>query len=122
VTYVPGACNIGPEEQARRALIGWLGAVGAVLVLGVLLAADAPPWLRIATLPFTALAAAGWLQVRRRFCAGFAWAGVVNFGDRSQLCRIEDPVGRAADRAAALGLARDAFLIGVAVTLPTLLI
>jgi hypothetical protein len=114
--YRPGVCNIGPHEIARRRRGGYaLFAVTIVLGL-VLVALGAPPVARaLVALPLAA-GFATWLQARRRFCAGFAFAGIRNLGgplDREQVEREED---RRADRAAALRLVRDGVLLAV---LPT---
>ena len=76
--YVPGVCNIGGAERGRRMRLGILAAAFFVVGLVLLLALGWPAWLRLGLALPAAGAAANVLQVRRRFCAGFAWAGVAN--------------------------------------------
>lgn len=114
--YRAGACNIGPAEIARRRRAGLTG-IGIALVLGVVLVAiDAPIWIRaIVFLPL-----AGGLvsleQARRRFCVGFAMAGLRNFGALGGESRVDDATDRAADRRAALVMVAYASAIAAVVT------
>jgi hypothetical protein len=112
--YVPGACNIGPAEIARRRRFGFLGlaATGALAVS--LVALDAPTAARwLVALPLAG-AATGLLQARFRFCAGFAMAGVRNFGDLGDVEKVEDAAALRADRARALAIFGASAAIGVA--------
>ena len=88
-SYVAGACNIGPEEIARRRRSGWIG-LGASIVLAV-------------GLPLY-IAAIGFIQARDRFCVGFAAAGITNFEAVGTTHAIADEVARKADRRHARGL------------------
>ena len=100
--YRPGACNIGPEEIARRRRAGLTG-IGIAVVLGLaLLVIGAPAWARVLIFPFLAGGLVSLEQVRRRFCVGFAMAGLRNFGALGAEQRIEDGAARAADRRSAL--------------------
>ena len=100
--YRAGACNIGPEEIARRRRGGLTG-VGIAVVIGVVLVAlAAPPWTRVLIFPFLAGGLISLEQVRRRFCVGFAMAGLRNFGPLGEPDHITDTAERAADRRAAL--------------------
>src|SRR6266545_8360360 len=77
--YIPGTCNIGPAEIARRMRIGHIGLAVTVLLGVVLLALGAAaPWRLLLALPATA-AAAGYLQARSRFCFDYGFRGVYNF-------------------------------------------
>lgn len=100
--YQAGACNIGPEEIARRRRGGLTG-VGLALVLGIVLVAiDAPIWLRLLVFPPLAGGLISLEQVRRHFCVGFALAGIRNFGPLGEPDRVIDTEDRRADRRAAL--------------------
>ena len=77
--YRAGACNIGPEEIARRRRGGLTG-VGIAVAIGLI----------------------SLEQVRRRFCVGFAMAGLRNFGPLGEPDKVVDTAERAADRRAAL--------------------
>ena len=100
--YRPGACNIGPEEIARRRRGGLTGVGMAVAIAIGLVAIGAPAWTRILVFPFLAGGLISLEQVRRRFCVGFAMAGLRNFGPLGEPDKVVDTAERAADRRAAL--------------------
>lgn len=78
--YVPGVCNIGRVEIARRMQVGWVGAIVTIAVCIVLPVAHVPAvWRLLLFLP-AALAASGFLQAYMHFCAGFGSRGLFNFG------------------------------------------
>ncbi len=114
-TYVPGVCNIGPAEIARRRLAGHVGVLAAVVLLAVLVGARTPRSARLLLALPTAGAASGYLQAHRHFCAGFGARGVLNFGPVGHVTAVADPADRAADRAASRRLGRQSALIGLAV-------
>jgi hypothetical protein len=115
--YVPGTCNIGPAEIARRRTIGHLGLAVTVLLGAVLLALGAaPPWRLLLALPATA-SAAGYLQARARFCFDYGFRGVYNFDALGHHQRVAAEAARAADRRRALAVALASLAIGLAVAL-----
>jgi hypothetical protein len=115
--YRAGACNIGPSEVGRRRRAGLAGVTVGIGLAALLLAIDAPAWTRLAI----ALPLAGGLvsleQARQRFCVGFAFAGLRNFGELGQEERVTDAAARAADRRAAIRLALPPALLGMAIAL-----
>lgn len=114
----PGVCNIGPEEIARRRLIGHLGLIGTVLTWLGLLAVDAPRYAQLLVALPAAGSAAGYLQAQLKFCAAFGSLGIYNFGARRDAATITDDGARALDlaRAVQIGLASAAIgaLVGAA--------
>ena len=119
LTYRPGACNIGPQEIAYRRRAGYIGlGITAAIALGLVLL-DAAPWTRLLVFPTLAGSLVSLEQARRHFCAGFAMAGIRNFGtrDRGRGQAIEDPAARAIDRRAALILFGYCSLIAAVITL-----
>ena len=115
--YRAGACNIGPEEIAQRRRMGLVFLAIAIGLAVVLVAVDAPAWLRIAVWPPLAAAFTTLEQVRRRFCVAFAMAGVRNFGPEvGHAQRIDDDEARATDRRTALFMAAYCSLAAVIVT------
>ncbi len=120
--YVPGTCNIGPAEIARRMRIGHLGLAATVLLGVVLLALGAAaPWRLLLALPATA-GAAGYLQARARFCFDYGFRGVYNFDALGHHQRVAAEQARAQDRRRARNLALGSIAIGLAVgVLATLL-
>jgi len=101
-TYQAGACNIGPAEIARRRRAGLFGVGLALGIAVVLVAIDAPAWARFAVFPFLAGGLVSLEQVRRRFCVGFALAGIRNFGPLGGATAVTSATDRATDRRTAL--------------------
>jgi hypothetical protein len=115
LTYAPGACNIGPDEIARRrrvAITGFVAtlALGAVLLLAGTPAGDASRLL--VGLPLTG-AAIGWIQAQRRFCMAYGLAGTFNLGKIGEMSRVSDQAALAADRRTAMVIAAQGLAIGV---------
>ena len=113
--YVAGACNIGPEEIARRQRAAQAGLIATIVLGGALMALGAPsgigPRLLIA-LPLTG-AAIGWIQARRRFCMAYGLAGTFNFETIGNMSRVADPAALAADRRTALIIAAQGLAVGI---------
>jgi hypothetical protein len=115
--YVPGTCNIGPAEVARRRRVGHLGLALTALLAVVLLALGAArPWRLLLALPAT-MAAAGYLQARLRFCFDYGFRGVHNFDALGHQQRVAAEAARAADRRRALAVALASLAVGLAVAL-----
>jgi hypothetical protein len=114
--YRPGACNIGPREIARRRAIGVVGVVSAMVLGAVLLAVDAPALARaIVVFPLWG-AIISFEQARRRFCAGFAFAGIRSVVGSDATESVEDRSDLAADRATARRMVAYCGAIAVALT------
>src|SRR5437867_11530602 len=115
--YVPGSCNIGPAEVARRRRVGHLGLALTALLAVILLALGAArPWRLLLALPAT-MAAAGYLQARLRFCFDYGFRGVHNFDALGHQQRVAAEAARAADRRRALAVALASLAVGLAVAL-----
>lgn len=112
-----GACNIGPEEIARRRRAGLTGIGIAGVVALALLAIDAPAILRLLVFPPLAGGLVSLEQARRRFCVGFALAGLRNFGPLGDPDRVTDDADLAADRRAALRMIAYMSVIALVLTL-----
>ena len=116
--YVPGICNIGPAEIAKRKQAGWGGFGAAVILWGIFIAFGTPqPWRLLVFVPAT-MAASGYLQARMHFCAYFGFASFFNFG--STVGKTDDVLEaefRAKDRKKALQIAIYSALIGLVVAL-----
>ncbi len=115
--YEPGACNIGPDEIARRQRAGHVGLLATAALLAGLQIVGAPPLARALVALPAAAAASGYLQARLKFCAAFGSQGVFNFGALGEQLGVVDDEARAADRTMAtrIGLASGAIGGGVAV-------
>ncbi len=113
--YVPGVCNIGPAEIARRRRAGHTGVIASIVLLAVLVAIGAPPVSRLLIALPVAVAASGYLQAWLKFCAGFGSAGVFNFGERGTTQAVVDPAARRKDRIRSFEIGLASFAIGIAV-------
>jgi hypothetical protein len=112
--YLPGTCNIGPAEIARRRRAGIAGLASAGVLAAALVALGAPAEARwLVALPLAG-GAIGLLQARFRFCAAFGMAGVRNFGEIGHVERVEEASARRADRARAMAIILAGAAIGVA--------
>jgi len=113
--YIPGVCNIGPAETARRRRVGEQAAVAAGLALILLRAIRAPRGWRLLVFFPAAVSAAGYLQAARHFCAAYGWRGVLNFGALGSAEQVGAEASRAEDRRQALQIAAEAGAIGLGV-------
>jgi len=114
--YRPGACNIGSREIARRRAVGVAGIVSAVVLAAVLIAVDAEPLARaIVALPLWG-GIVSLEQARRKFCAGFAFAGIRSVAGSDATESVADPADLARDRAAARRLVAYCGAIALALT------
>ncbi len=115
LTYAPGACNIGPDEIARRKRVAIAGSIATVALAAVLLLIGSPAGdatRLIVALPLTG-AAIGWIQAQRRFCMAYGLAGTFNLGKIGEMSRVSDQAALAADRRTALIIAAQGLAIGV---------
>jgi hypothetical protein len=120
--YVPGVCNIGPSEIARRRRTGHVGLIVALVMLAALIAVDAPAPLRVFLFFPAALSAAGYLQAYLKFCAGFGQIGVFNFGDHGESIHVVDSGARSKDRMKAWQIGIASGLVGLAVAVLAVLL
>jgi hypothetical protein len=122
--YAAGRCNIGPAEVARRRQFGHASAIVALAGLLLVVALDAPAWLRLLLFFPAAGAAAGYLQAALRFCADYGWRGVFNFGraGHHRTTAVEEAAARRSDRRRALVIASASAAAGVLFALVALLI
>ena len=114
-SYAAGRCNIGTAEIARRRRFGHLGLAITLLLLAVLVLADAPREGRLLLFLPAAGSAAGYLQARLRFCAAFGWWGVFNFGRLGDVRLVADPDDLRRDRLMALAIGAGAAFAGLLV-------
>ena len=102
--YVPGQCNLGPEEIRRRMNIGWLGVALTLLVVIVLEIFDASRIYRIIVLPTIGVALSGFLQARHRFCYLYGWRGVFSIAGRKKFEKVVGSAELKKDRNTAISI------------------
>ena len=112
--YRAGACNIGPAEIARRRRFGHLAVGVSVALFGLLIVVGVPPLVRFTVAAPAAVAVACYMEATLKFCIGFGWLGVFNFGTRGTTQRVADGGARASDRWRALRLSRVCAAISIA--------
>ena len=115
--YIPGTCNIGPEEIALRRRAGHVGlAVTAALGAALLRSDLHPAWRLTLALP-AAGAASGYLQARQRFCANYGFRGLYNFDTRGHEQPVPLADTQAEDRRRSIQIATSSAAIGLGVAL-----
>ena len=114
--YIPGVCNIGPAERAKRRRSGIMAAVTTVVLLAVLLVIDAPrAWRLLLILPASA-SASGFLQDAFHFCAGFGMKGLYNVVNSAGVTNdVASEEFRRLDRRKALKIIALSLAIGIVV-------
>ena len=116
--YIPGVCNIGRSEIRRRNQTGWLGAIVAAILYGLLVYLGAPRAWRLAVFVPATAAAVGFIQARMHFCAYFGMRGVFNFGPEvGKTDTVEQAEFRAMDRRRAQQIIAYSVVIGAAVAI-----
>jgi hypothetical protein len=115
--YVPGTCNIGPEEIAMRRRAGHVGLAVTATLGAALLRSDLHPAWRLAVALPGAGAASGYLQARQRFCANYGFRGLYNFEQRGHEQPVPVAGAQDEDRRRSLQIAGTSAAIGVGVAL-----
>ena len=115
--YIPGTCNIGPEEIALRRRAGHVGLAVTAALGAALLRSDLSPAWRLALAFPAAGAASGYLQARQRFCANYGFRGLYNFEQRGHEQPVPVAGAQDEDRRRSLQIAGTSAAIGVGVAL-----
>lgn len=115
--YIPGVCNIGPDEIKKRKQAGWVGLVATVALWTFFFWFDTPAAWRLTLFIPAAMSAIGFLQAYMQFCAYFGFANLFNFGEVGKTDTISQAEFRAKDRRKAWQIIIYAILIGAAVAL-----
>lgn len=116
--YVPGVCNIGPAEIARRKRAGWIGLAATVVLWVLFVFFDVPPLWRLTLFLPAMSAASGFLQAYFHFCANFGMRGVYNvIKPAGQTESIKQKEFRKKDRQKAFQIIFYSAVIGLVVAL-----
>lgn len=115
--YVPGVCNIGPAEIARRKQIGFICLVATIALWALFLWIGLPRvWLLVLFIP-AMMSASGFLQAYMHFCAGFGSSALYNFGEVGKTNSVKNAKFRALDRQKAWQIIIYSIIIGVIVAI-----
>ena len=102
--YIPGICNIGRQEIARRYRTAYVGLVLCGILIVLLEAVHVhSSWRLILFFP-AVLIFSGFLQARQRFCLAYGWWGVFSVKGYRKTTRVAEPEFLRADRRMAVML------------------
>ncbi|MDB5237428.1 MAG: hypothetical protein JWL88_530 [Parcubacteria group bacterium] len=76
--YIPGVCNIGPQEIRMRMMVGWVSLVITLALGALLIYLPVSPWTRLALFFPAFVSAMGFLQAAFDFCVAFGSQGLFN--------------------------------------------
>ena len=86
--YIPGTCNIGAAEIAKRYRIGYLGLIlTAVTILAIEVPDISRNWRLVIFFPM-ALALTGFFQAFQRFCLRYGFKGVFSVRGMRKLTAV----------------------------------
>ena len=115
--YIPGQCNIGPEETSKRLRIGYLGLAGMAIFIVLDLNFHFPQIWKLALFGPTVYALSGFLQARNKFCFMYGVMGLSSISGRRIFSRTKDNAQLRKDRTKALWLVSQVFLGSLLITL-----
>ena len=117
-TYVPGTCNIGPEEIKMRTTAGWIGLAATVLIGALLVYLPVSHWTRLVLFFPAAIGALGFLQSAFHFCVAFGMEGLFNVShEAGKTESVSQQEFRKADKRKAIQIIVYAVVIGILVAL-----
>jgi hypothetical protein len=115
--YIPGTCNIGKEEVAkRRKGMMFAGALVLIIISSMLLFHADKIWRFFVFFPSVSFAI-GVQQVYFKFCMGFGMKGIFNFKDLGESVSIEEAEMRRLDKAKATKMLVIGLLSGLVITI-----
>ncbi len=121
--YIPGTCNIGPEEIKMRRNAGWIGLV-VTLLLGALLVylssmfPSFSPWIRLILFFPATLGALGFLQAAFHFCVAFGMEGLFNVSEEvGKKETVSQQEFRKQDKSKAIQIISYSVIIGLVVAI-----
>ncbi len=115
--YIPGTCNIGKKEVAKRRNSAiFLGVLTVVIVALLLLTHADKLWRFLVFFPIVSLVI-GIEQWNFKFCVNFGMRGIFNFTDLGQYSSVEEAEMRKADKRKAQKMILTGVLCGLIVTI-----
>lgn len=117
-TYVPGTCNIGPDEIKMRMTAGWFGVIATIVIGALLIYLPVTPWARLVLFFPATIGALGFLQGAFHFCVAFGMEGLFNVANPAGKTEsVSQKEFRAADKKKAIQIIAYSVLIGIVVAL-----
>jgi hypothetical protein len=116
IEYIPGSCNIGIREIRRRQLVGGIGLFLTISTVFGFYHQHATRMARFGTFLPALVMCIGYLQGRKKFCMGFGFSGLFNFGKLGNTRRVISEFDRKIDRSAAIRLFIEAAGLAALVT------
>ncbi len=113
--YIPGVCNIGPDEIQMRKRTGWFGLVATIILWGAFILLNIPAVWRLTLFIPAMMSATGFLQAYMHFCAYFGFASLFNFGELGKKDSVSQAEFRKKDRRKAWQIVIYSILIGIVV-------
>jgi predicted nucleic acid-binding Zn ribbon protein len=121
--YVPGVCNINPNEVKKRRNVGHIGLVILVVLLVVFLVLNISRYIRIILFLPAFISAIGYLQAKNKFCVGYGGAGQQHADTDSALAvKVTEVPALSADKKRSRQLNLQAFIAALVITVITILI
>lgn len=118
-TYIPGVCNIGPDEIKKRKIGGWSGLIITIIFWGAFFIFAIPKeWALLIFFPII-MSAVGFLQAYMHFCVYFGFANLFNFDGVGKTDSVSQAEFRKQDRRKAWKILTYAFLISIVITFVT---
>jgi hypothetical protein len=115
--YIPGHCNIGKEEVARRRNGAIFSGILSILLITVLLLTHTDKlWRLFVFLPLTSFFI-GIQQWYNKFCMGFGMKGIFNFEELGKITKVEGEEMKNADKRKAQKMLVSSISLGVLITL-----
>ena len=96
--YIPGSCNIGPEEIKRRFRVGYTGLVLMVLLILCIKWLHLPHTVRLLLFLPAFYMLSGFLQAFGKFCYIYGWKGISSLTGRRKFRNITDETYLKQDR------------------------
>jgi hypothetical protein len=120
--YIPGVCNIGPQEVAVRRTVGWVSLAIFVVLLVVLVRSGVNPLWRLFVFFPAMMSASGFLQAHFHFCSGYALRGMFNFGSLGQGTKVPDATSKMKDKSKGSMILLYSILIGIAAAIISMVV
>jgi hypothetical protein len=113
--YIPGVCNINPQEIRKRRLSGHAGLVITIILAATAIILHTTWYFRIVVIIPAFVSAIGYLQARNKFCVGFASTKQQN-ADGIEIVKITDEEALRKDSQKVRSMNLQALMIAALVT------